>query len=484
MNRRLDRPQAAVTAPRAAALVLGLMVAVGCNWTTFSDDANQAPIRSIHAPGGYSSQDFGRSLLPLATGQGSAAAFVATGINDTNMAIVTIDEGGGAKTANVPSTELMAINGSAITSLVEVETPGTSPTRLLLGTPVVRDTDHGAIYLDPLPDGPVTEFAVPAIGSTESGWGRGLAAGRLAGVEATPDYVIGSDNQIAVVIDGIATAAAVGNATTVTGAAGCDTTYDALLDPQFFVRRPMLVARLWADPAAATGQQLITGSTHEGVMGTLSFFDVATTGTTYTLNCLAAVTGTVPHFGQSLAVGDFDGDGNLDLLVGAPKQQAFVYLNLATLPLGTLPAAIPISNPAGVDFGYAVAALNVDGVPGDEALIGDPQATVGGQTNAGHVLAYALDKTTLTFGPVPTEFADHSPQSDANFGSSVNALSFCTDPAAAGGVDAGAAATPCPALMTSRVLMVGAGNEVFVYFRVGDNIPMRGGQKIPDVRAP
>jgi hypothetical protein len=30
--------------------------------------------------------------------------------------------------------------------------------------------------------------------------------------------------------------------------------------------------------------------------------------------------------------------------------------------------------------------------------------------------------------------------------------------------------------------MIGAANETFVYFRVGDNIPLQAGQTVPDVR--
>jgi hypothetical protein len=47
-----------------------------------------------------------------------------------------------------------------------------------------------------------------------------------------------------------------------------------------------------------------------------------------------------------------------------------------------------------------------------------------------------------------------------------------------------AAGAACPPASLSRILLVGAANEVFVYFRVGDNIPTASGQTVADVRTP
>ena len=130
-----------------------------------------------------------------------------------------------------------------------------------------------------------------------------------------------------------------------------------------------------------------------------------------------------------------------------------------------------------MDFGFAVAALNVDGLDGDEVLVSDPRATVGGKTGAGHVLIYKFDQATNAMVQVG-EIADHSPDTDENFGYTVNVLNFCGDDAA---VAAGAA---CPRAALSRILLVGAANQVFVYFRVGDHIPLSADQTVADVRTP
>jgi hypothetical protein len=91
------------------------------------------------------------------------------------------------------------------------------------------------------------------------------------------------------------------------------------------------------------------------------------------------------------------------------------------------------------------------------------------------VLVYKFDPTSNTMAPIG-ELADHSPDTNENFGYTLNVLNFCRDDAA------NAAGAPCPVGSLSRILLVGAANEVFVYFRVGDKIPLVAGQTFSDVR--
>ena len=134
----------AASALPVTALLLTAVAAAGCNWTTFADEASKAPVRSIGAPNGFKSGDFGRSLLPLGDGQGHAAAFVATSINETNIAIVHVDTAGGVTSALVPKTALDSTEESEVTSLAEVA--GATPPRLLLGTPKIHNQGYGRVY--------------------------------------------------------------------------------------------------------------------------------------------------------------------------------------------------------------------------------------------------------------------------------------------------------------------------------------------------
>lgn len=447
------------------------VVATACNWTTFASDAEKAPARSIKAPSGYTSTDFGVSLLPLSDGQGQAAAFVASSLDGAELVVMKIDSGGGVSSTSVAASNLTGTRDSAITSLTEV--PGTAPSvELLLGTPNLSDnTNAGQIYSLVLPDGMANAKLVPAVGSVEVGWGRGLATGHLTGATTT-DFIVSSDRQLAVLVGATFDAAANAAITMTAGAVGCDVTFDwAGLDNRYRLRRPLLTARLWA---GGVEQQLVVGSTHSAAPGVVSFLSVDATASR--LTCITTATQPKSHFGQSLATGDFNADGNPDLLVGAPTQGAFVYLG--PFQAGSLPTPIAIMDSTGVDFGYAVAALNIDPTPGDEVLIGDPRATVDGVANAGRVVAYKFDASTMTMKEYKT-FADHSPESGSSFGSTVDVLKFCTAASIS-------PTTACPDASTAHVLMVGAGNEVFVYFQVGDNIPLRtrDGMMVHDVRGP
>jgi len=472
-------------------LALGLALAgaaAGCNWTTFADDASKAPVRSIGQPSSFKTNDFGQVLLPLLDGEGKSAAFAASSVNETNVSILKIDAGGGVSNAQLSPLALNILEDAPVTSMVEV--PGTNPPLLLLGTPILHQNQtYGRVFQMLIPDGVAQEITIPALTPggipMEPGLGRGVTVGRLAGVEATYDYVIASDDHVAVLVDGSANTAAVSFAPT--SPAGCDLSNDLTQLPRYLLKKGLVAARLWPDPAGPTVQQLVVGATHASAPAVVSFVGVVADGAGgYALNCIAtaAAPATSPtavrsHFGQALATGDFDADGNVDLLIGAPGQQAFAYFGPFTG--GAVPAPVAITDAEGVDFGYSVATLNVDGLPGDEALIGDPSATVGGHSNAGRVRAYKIDKTTGTAVEVAgSPYGDHSPESDARYGTSVVAQSFCTAAPATDTV------TSCPPAMTSRILMVGSNNEVFAYFRVGDNLPPRamGGKTVGDVRAP
>lgn len=447
--------------------------ASGCDWRRFDDLADSAPVRSIGAPDAFKAGDFGRLLLPLEDPQpGVAAAFVASSANDLALTVIKLDIRGEVSVTAVDANTVVNLNGSAVIGMAEIPATMAQPTQLILGTPEVRNQSiaFGRVFsmaIAPNAMLPGNAAMLPGQGM-DLGWGRNVATGPVMGSPggAGMDIVVAGDTRLAVQKAGDAAFvdAPAG------GAASCDPQYydtPSKPEPRYLLKRALLLARFWQQ--GPSGSLQIAAATTRSNAGSVSFFGVAPDGTSLTCLAKAEVAPPKRHFGQSLAAGDFNGDGAIDLLVGAPPQHAYIYLG--PFPAGGLPQPVVIEDPTGLDFGFRVAALDIDGVPGDEAIVSDPRATVDGQTGAGRVVAYSVDATTSTVKAGPQEIRDRSPATDAGFGTSVHPLRYCA-----------AADMACPATSAGvpRVLMVGAANEVFVYFRTGANVPQRGDVK--DVR--
>jgi hypothetical protein len=128
-------------------------------------------------------------------------------------------------------------------------------------------------------------------------------------------------------------------------------------------------------------------------------------------------------FGHAMSgLGDVDGDGVADLLIGAPQQnvganrsqgQVFVFSGASGLLLRSLDDPTP---QADASFGSAVAGMgDVDGDGVADLLIGAGQQNVGANRSQGQVFVFSGASGLLL-----RTLDDPTPQGNANFGSAVS----------------------------------------------------------------
>ncbi len=159
------------------------------------------------------------------------------------------------------------------------------------------------------------------------------------------------------------------------------------------------------------------------------------------------------EFGKQIVVGDFDGDGNLDIAVSSPGSSLVrAYLNDGDLSDGTL--EIDVGAPLDSSrFGESLAAGDLDGDGDDELVIGAPRSNVDGASNAGAAYVYSFSG-----GAFNLELTLHDAEAEAEqqLGRAVAVI-----PWTAGG---------------RNVVVVGGDAEIFTYFRTLLYDDVRNGQ--------
>ncbi|HVV50649.1 MAG TPA: FG-GAP repeat protein [Polyangia bacterium] len=421
------------------ALAAAGVLAAGCDWRDFDNLQNQVPVARIDPPSGYqASSDFGGTLLPVAPpADGSAAAwFLASGTEALGLALVKVDAAGNVSGATLSGPAVDTLGSDPVPAMAEIPGTGTA----LLGCP----TFASLLTVD-LASATVSAFTPST--PLETLFGIGVAAGNLAGA-ATPDLAVTSQTSLHVYLDGATTDLT----PAASELASCPIALSSNFTGGALARRPMVIGNL-----LGSGPVVAVGTPGAGAAGSVSFFSATSSAVTcagvLTAPALTPATTVNAGFGTALAIGDFDGDGAADLLVGAPP--GAVYLYKGPIASGAAPTATIKPAAGGVAFGAALAAANLDGVAGDEALIGDPQATVGGQTGAGSVTVYTGPKLAST--PASNGvLTDHDSNAGESYGAAVAALPFCAT-----------AGCTSPTVLP----LVGAPAHAFVYFTVGSTDP-------------
>jgi hypothetical protein len=435
------------------------LVGAGCDWRKFDDLKKKTPVAAISAPSNYpADNDFGSNLLAvLPPSDGSAAGrFVAAATYSTSVAVVSFDASGSPSGVGVTGTAFDALAGGPITAMAAVP----DKRQVLLGAPTPEFGDALLMELDkPIPMGalyPTTTFK-PAVG--EKQYGVGVGAGHIGG-GAAPELVVLSEDTLHVYVDGLTTTEA---ARKWTG--------DADPCPLWFApglpepNRAVIVESL-----LAAGTQIAVGTPGVSGAGHVTVFAVDLTVTPAVFTCPVVLTGTEAHFGRAMTLVDLDGNGSADrLLVGAPPTHAYLY----TLPLsaGQTPETVTDLEPmANGQFGAAVAAFDIDGKPGDEIFIGNPDGSVGATATAGRVAVYtgsppALVPTTIA----PNPLAEHDPGAGHGYGSGIAGMLFC--PGNVGGADGGTGTSDGGVAACKRLPIIGSLSTVYAYFTLNKPDP-------------
>lgn len=410
------------------------VAAAGCDWREFDDLKKNTLVASISPPSGYEvTDDFGRIIVALAPpADGSAAArFVTTATRQTSIAVMTLDAAGQVSGTAVEGQQLISLGNDPVRALAAV--PGNQ--QVLLGAPIEDLGDVMLMSLTP----PYTVTSFQKIGEPE--YGAGLAAGNIGGGPA-PEFVVTSSTKVHVYVDGQAALHQEQVSTT-----ACPIDFSISLAEDVRRNRAVMVA-----PLLASGTQIAVGSPAISGGGRVSIFDFD--ATTMTFTCALSLTQAESRFGQSMALGDFDADGKADLLVGAPPNKVYMYRWPVT---ATATATITSRGTAGVAFGASVAAFNLDGSPGDEALVGNPDADVGGASGAGNVQIFTGPMLAGQLpSSVPSTLTAFEVKAGAAYGSAVAGLQFCP----------GAAPSTCV-----NLALAGASSRALAYFTIGHPDP-------------
>jgi len=414
------------------AINLGLMATLagaGCNPSVFDTELDKAPVVAF---------DTGSAplILPLSSppsGGTVAARMLVSRKDKAYLAIADYDKNGKVALHQASDSDLGNLGNTPVQTAAALGPNGP----FILGTPSYgltgTDTAPGRVALmtlNLLPDGTSSLAIQPTLQKTEH-YGIAVAAGKVTGDPASPgEFVVVSNDTVQLLG---------ADARTVIASTSCPAVQ--LYDPTAgaYGYRPVAVANFFAgggDEIALSG------------LGHVVF--VQYDRTTSSLVCLptALSQGTMANFGTSLVAADFDGDGHMDLAVGAPPDRAYVYFG----PFDTAGDFVSIGSPNSNNFGKRMAAFPKP--IGTRLMVADATALVNGRSGAGAVTLLDVargvsgDAAAITWANL---FDSNEDAPTGVFGDSLGSLEFNTQVCSAAG-----GPNPVP--------WATSGSEVLTYF--------------------
>jgi hypothetical protein len=381
-------------------LLAGLGLAA-CNPGDFNSILDHAPV-IIADTGGSSTGSLFVLPLPPETGSTLAARALVTRSDKPYLATVDYDRNGKVALHEDSTAEISPNLGGAVYSSA-IRSDGT----IILGVPGYPggSTPTGRVStatLTTAADGSVKfVLTAGATGSPGDHLGISVAAGNITGLTGG-DFVALSDSTVQVLSP----------SGSVSPTPDCAAVIAGLKAPSpggNYGFRPIAVGNVLGD----SGDEIVLGG-QMATQGVVVF--VQYDASKSTLVCPKLFSGGVSAgFGSSLAIADFDGDGQMDLAVGAPPDRVLVYfgpLDSATDP------QVTISSAGSNGFGTRMAPLHV-GAPGlDQLMVADPSA----RGNKGEIRLFSITRTATS--TIATLFDANQESDSGGLGQSLGALSF------------------------------------------------------------
>jgi hypothetical protein len=400
----------------AKAVNLGLMVAIsaaGCNPNAFDTALDKAPVVSFD----IDSSSGALFVLPLSspTPSGTVAARMLVSRKDNpRLAVAEYDKNGKVTVHQVSDTDLANLGNAPVNSAATLGAD--SP--IILGTPkagaVGSQSAPGRVSLLTLTTLSTGSASLSVQGGPQGSdhFGISVAAGRVTDLAGPGEFVAVSDYAV----DLLST-----DVKSVVAHTSCQAVDLSDATAGTYANRPVVVA----DLVAGGGEEIVLSG-----LGRVVFLQY--NRTTTSLDCLSLVLtqGAQASFGTSLAVADFDGDGNMDLAVGAPPDRVYVYFG--PIPLDATAAEfVTIVGSAGSSaFGKRLSSYPMPAPSGARLMVDDPSAAVGGRSGAGKVTLLSVPRSVgiIDAAALPSSIlfdsADDSPT--GVFGDNLGSLQFDT----------------------------------------------------------
>jgi len=398
VNRNNPNPVFAA-ASIAAALALG-----ACSWGTFDSLANKAWVDSSGSPGNLNADDYGVAVAYGGAPDPEGVFFVAVGLRPDGVAMVTFDSAGKRGT-----------NGQTIDDLGS--NPDPLPSRPALAGDLT--SSRGAVGLGLSEEGGTKGRVVvfepegpEAIGSISVG--DELVNALAFGPTNHPDDLDETD-MVATTGDLLTLVTFYSGESAERTQNECqidrEVAFDiAIADLDTGIDKDEIAIAIGnaSKDGAASEIQIITGTLVQAAAAAGE--PCVSSGSRDPLAVLAAP-GDEPDFGSQIEVADFDGNGTPDLAASAPSTgKVYVYLNV-DLDGGAPSSPDEIDAPAGPgSFGEAMASGDFDDDGEFELVVGDSGARVNDVARAGQ--AYIYNKS---FGN-PIQLNDAQPEEAQRFG--------------------------------------------------------------------